>query len=68
MFLADVKSIIAKFKKFANTRVLFSAEQFCWPSESLIPDYPKIGDKGNPFLNSGGFIGKNVFFKLIASL
>ncbi|KAI5636432.1 procollagen-lysine,2-oxoglutarate 5-dioxygenase 2 [Phthorimaea operculella] len=56
MFLGDMKSILSKFRSFENTRVLFSAEQFCWPDAQLASQYPK-SDVPNRFLNSGGFIG-----------
>lgn len=57
MFLAGLEDIVKKFKEFTDTRVLFSAEQFCWPEAKLAAQYPK-SDAVNPYLNSGGFIGK----------
>ncbi|XP_049885467.1 procollagen-lysine,2-oxoglutarate 5-dioxygenase [Pectinophora gossypiella] len=56
MFLGSLDDIIKKFKTFENTRVLFSAEQFCWPDPNLAAQYPKT-EVANPYLNSGGFIG-----------
>ncbi|KAJ2954356.1 hypothetical protein O0L34_g2618 [Tuta absoluta] len=56
MFLGDMNSILSKFRSFENTKVLFSAEQFCWPEAQLAFQYPK-SDVPNRFLNSGGFIG-----------
>ncbi|XP_073953493.1 procollagen lysyl hydroxylase isoform X2 [Choristoneura fumiferana] len=56
MFLATVEEIIEKFKSFPDTRVLFAAEQFCWPDSKLASQYPKT-EVANPYLNSGGFIG-----------
>lgn len=54
IFTAGAKEILKKFYKF-NTNVLFSAEGFCWPDQSLASSYPTA--KGNRFLNSGGIIG-----------
>lgn len=60
IFVNPLKDIIRKFRKL-NARVLFSAEQFCWPDTSLESSYPSI-DFGNRFLNSGMFIGKIIHF------
>ncbi|XP_010594529.2 multifunctional procollagen lysine hydroxylase and glycosyltransferase LH3 isoform X2 [Loxodonta africana] len=45
-------------KKFvqSGSRLLFSAESFCWPEWGLAEQYPEVGT-GKRFLNSGGFIG-----------
>ncbi|XP_053624838.1 procollagen-lysine,2-oxoglutarate 5-dioxygenase isoform X2 [Plodia interpunctella] len=56
MFLSTLEEIVKKFKSFPDTRVLFSAEQFCWPNTNLATQYPTT-EVANPFLNSGGFIG-----------
>lgn len=55
VFLGDPQEILEKFSKF-NANVVFSAESFCWPQESLKDSYPQI-ESGKRFLNSGGFIG-----------
>lgn len=57
MFLASLNDIVKKFKSIPDTRVLFSAEQFCWPDTKLAGQYPKTKSP-NPYLNSGGFIGE----------
>lgn len=57
MFLGNLDEIVKKFKSFPDTRVLFSAEQFCWPDAKLATQYPNI-EVVSPYLNSGGFIGK----------
>lgn len=59
MFLANLQDIVQRFKSFEDTRVLFSAEQFCWPESKLAGQYPKT-EVANPYLNSGGFIGMYV--------
>ncbi|XP_063837610.1 procollagen-lysine,2-oxoglutarate 5-dioxygenase isoform X1 [Ostrinia nubilalis] len=56
MFIASLEDIVKKFKSFTDTRVLFSAEQFCWPDSKLAAQYPKT-EVANPYLNSGGIIG-----------
>ncbi|XP_004929891.1 procollagen-lysine,2-oxoglutarate 5-dioxygenase isoform X1 [Bombyx mandarina] len=56
MFLGNLDEIVKKFKSFPDTRVLFSAEQFCWPDAKLATQYPNI-EVVSPYLNSGGFIG-----------
>ncbi|XP_063546470.1 procollagen-lysine,2-oxoglutarate 5-dioxygenase [Cydia strobilella] len=56
MFLGTIEEIVKKFKSFENTRVLFSAEQFCWPEVKLASMYPRT-ELPSPYLNSGGFIG-----------
>lgn len=57
MYLSNLEIIVEKFKSFVDTRVLFSAEQYCWPDAKLATSYPKL-EVVNPYLNSGGFIGK----------
>lgn len=57
MFLANLKEIVKKFKEFPDTRVLFSAEPYCWPEANLASQYPK-SNGANPYLNSGLFIGE----------
>jgi hypothetical protein len=37
--------------------ILFAAEAFCWPDESLAGQFPQV-DAGYRFLNSGLFIGR----------
>lgn len=56
LFLAGIEEIVKRFQAFPDTRVLFSAEQFCWPDAKLAGLYPKI-EVSSPYLNSGGFIG-----------
>ncbi|XP_054991042.1 multifunctional procollagen lysine hydroxylase and glycosyltransferase LH3 isoform X2 [Sorex araneus] len=47
--------LLRKFMK-SGSRLLFSAESFCWPEWALAEQYPEVGT-GKRFLNSGGFIG-----------
>ncbi|KOB72674.1 putative procollagen-lysine,2-oxoglutarate 5-dioxygenase [Operophtera brumata] len=56
IFTAGIDEIVKKFKSFTDARVVFSAEQFCWPDAKLASKYPKI-EGSNVYLNSGGFIG-----------
>ena len=52
---AGKDEIVKKFKSF-EANVMFGAEDFCWPDQSLKEKYPKV-ERGYRFLNSGGFIG-----------
>lgn len=56
LYMSNIEEIVKKFKAFPDTRVLFSAEQYCWPDSNLAGQYPKL-EVANPYLNSGGFIG-----------
>lgn len=47
--------LLRKFLAFGS-RVVFSAEGFCWPEWGLAERYPPVGT-GKRFLNSGGFVG-----------
>ncbi|XP_053860889.1 multifunctional procollagen lysine hydroxylase and glycosyltransferase LH3 [Malaclemys terrapin pileata] len=47
--------LLRKFLAF-DSRVVFSAEGFCWPEWGLAERYPPVST-GKRFLNSGGFIG-----------
>ena len=60
LFLASYDVILAGspselLKKFvqSGSRLLFSAESFCWPEWGLAEQYPEVGT-GKRFLNSGG--------------
>ncbi|TGZ56001.1 hypothetical protein CRM22_010249 [Opisthorchis felineus] len=58
----DVVFMDSKFRLLeeyenSNYTILFGAESFCWPDQSLEKMYPQVGPKENRFLNSGGFIG-----------
>ena len=55
LLVAGKDEILRKFKS-SGARVLFGAEDFIWPDQSLKEKYPKV-DGGYRFLNSGGFIG-----------
>ncbi|ESO01390.1 hypothetical protein HELRODRAFT_185714 [Helobdella robusta] len=52
----DSAKLLERFDKF-QVNVLFSAEEFCWPSVELAASYPEVGPNEKRFLNSGGFIG-----------
>lgn len=48
-------TILEKFDSL-DARVVFGAEDFCWPDKSLAENYPRVSF-GYKYLNSGGFIG-----------
>ncbi|KAJ1352963.1 hypothetical protein KIN20_009482 [Parelaphostrongylus tenuis] len=57
VFTAGLSTILERFHDhFSDNRILFGAEQYCWPDESLAPDYPVV-EFGKRFLNSGLFLG-----------
>ncbi|KAF1765200.1 hypothetical protein GCK72_005152 [Caenorhabditis remanei] len=57
VFNADATTILRKFfEHYSEKRLLFGAEPFCWPDQTLAPDYP-IVEFGKRFLNSGLFMG-----------
>lgn len=54
----DSTEIIKKFKtEFNDAKIVFSAEETCWPDKSLESQYPISLLGGYTFLNSGAFIG-----------
>lgn len=53
---AGKEVILEKFAKF-NSRVVFAAENTCWPDRSLASKYPGVKESEKRYLNSGGFIG-----------
>ncbi|XP_076320544.1 LOW QUALITY PROTEIN: procollagen lysyl hydroxylase [Tachypleus tridentatus] len=55
IFTGGPEEILKKFYK-SKAKVLFSAEGFCWPDESLAKLYPKP-EKGKRYLNSGVCLG-----------
>ena len=52
----EPEKVVEKFKN-SGARILFSAEEVCWPDASLTSLYPEVSDKEKRFLNSGGIIG-----------
>ncbi|XP_058129261.1 procollagen-lysine,2-oxoglutarate 5-dioxygenase [Anopheles ziemanni] len=56
VFLASWERILEKFTSF-EASIVFGAEPFCWPDESLKTKYPPLEGRGMRFLNSGLFMG-----------
>ncbi|XP_055864465.1 procollagen-lysine,2-oxoglutarate 5-dioxygenase 1-like [Biomphalaria glabrata] len=56
VFTDGKDAILDKFSKF-NSRVIFSAEEACWPDKTLAEKYPIVKDSKKKYLNSGGFLG-----------
>lgn len=46
-----------KFKKF-DARILFGAEKYLWPDETLDHLYPTVSKHLPKYLNSGLFMGR----------
>ncbi|KAK7085361.1 Procollagen-lysine,2-oxoglutarate 5-dioxygenase 1, partial [Halocaridina rubra] len=65
IFTAGKEAILEKFDSL-NARVVFGAEDFCWPDRNLATQYPRV-TFGYKYLNSGGFIGyAPEMFKIVA--
>lgn len=56
IFLATWETIVEKFKE-SKAKVLFAAENFCWPDDGLKTKYPLVEGDSQKYLNSGMFIG-----------
>uniref|UniRef100_A0A2C9JTG6 procollagen-lysine 5-dioxygenase n=1 Tax=Biomphalaria glabrata TaxID=6526 RepID=A0A2C9JTG6_BIOGL len=56
VFTDGKDAILDKFSNF-NSRVIFSAEEACWPDKTLAEKYPIVKDSKKKYLNSGGFLG-----------
>lgn len=57
IFLAPWDTIVEKFKE-SKAKVLFGAENFCWPNDELKTKYPPVEpSNGQKYLNSGLFMG-----------
>ena len=50
--------LVNRFKQF-GADVVFGAEPPCWPDESIADQFPQVHTR-NRFLNSGGFIGREL--------
>ena len=57
MIVTQKPSIVLEKFKTLDARILFGAEDFCWPNPELEDEYPKVEPHQKRFLNSGGFIG-----------
>ncbi|KAK9501159.1 hypothetical protein O3M35_002249 [Rhynocoris fuscipes] len=55
IFLGGVDQILQRFIEL-DSRLVFSAEVFCWPDEDLASKYP-VTESPYKYLNSGGLIG-----------
>lgn len=66
IFTAGKNTILEKFDSL-GARVVFGAEDFCWPNKKLATQYPKVSF-GYKYLNSGGFIGyAQEVYKIVTS-
>uniref|UniRef100_A0A224XJ30 procollagen-lysine 5-dioxygenase n=1 Tax=Panstrongylus lignarius TaxID=156445 RepID=A0A224XJ30_9HEMI len=55
IFLGGADQIVERFLEL-DSRLVFSAEVFCWPDEDLASQYP-VTESPYKYLNSGGLIG-----------
>lgn len=67
IYLAPWDTIVEKFKE-SKARVLFAAENFCWPDDELKTKYPPVESDGQKYLNSGMFMGyaANIYNVLVS--
>ena len=63
---ANSDEILQKYKSF-NKPIVFACESCCWPDETKEKEYPRILNRENIYLNSGGFIGNIKSIKKILS-
>lgn len=56
MFTSSLEVIVRKFKKI-NARIVFGAEKYLWPDETLEGVYPNVAKDLPKYLNSGLFMG-----------
>ncbi|GFO08180.1 neurotrophic-like factor, partial [Plakobranchus ocellatus] len=50
------EAILEKFAKY-DARILFGADEVCWPDSSLADKYPRVKEPEMRYLDAGGFIG-----------
>ncbi|CAH8872001.1 unnamed protein product [Trichobilharzia szidati] len=56
VFMQTLEKLLQEYQKF-ESKVVFSAEEFCWPKADLKDLYPEVKPGEKRYLNSGGFIG-----------
>jgi GR25 family glycosyltransferase involved in LPS biosynthesis len=61
---ANSKEILEKYRKI-NSTLVFASESACWPDKERAKMYPKIKNRKNIYLNSGGFMGPAKAIKYI---
>lgn len=57
LFITNLDVIVHKFKKI-DARILFGAEKYIWPDDTLEHLYPVVSKHLPKYLNSGLFMGK----------
>ncbi|TPP65032.1 Procollagen-lysine 2-oxoglutarate 5-dioxygenase [Fasciola gigantica] len=56
LFLDTKEALLKAYEDF-GAKVVFGAEDFCWPQQSLADMYPTVKPGQRRFLNSGAFMG-----------
>ncbi|CAF4357352.1 unnamed protein product, partial [Adineta steineri] len=49
--------VLDKFEALKPARIVFGAEDVCWPDEQLKYDYPLVAGNEKRFLNADSFMG-----------
>lgn len=57
IFTQGPEFILKKFESLKPARIVFGAEDICWPDEKLQYDYPFVESNEKRFLNSGNYLG-----------
>ena len=57
IFTQGPEFVLNKFENLKPARIVFGAEDICWPDEKLQYDYPLVEGNEKRFLNSGNYLG-----------
>ena len=57
IFTQGPEFVLNKFESFKPARIVFEADDVCWPDENLQYDYPLVEGNEKRFLNSANYMG-----------
>lgn len=64
----DRKDRLIEEYRNIGSKIVFGAEDFCWPLKHLEKQYPFVGPNEKRFLNSGAFIGPLSYIRKLISM
>ncbi|THD23896.1 Procollagen-lysine 2-oxoglutarate 5-dioxygenase [Fasciola hepatica] len=68
LFLDTKEALLKAYGDF-GAKVVFGAEDFCWPQQSLADVYPTVKPGQKRFLNSGAFMGPaSLLYEIVSAL
>ncbi|CAH8460793.1 unnamed protein product [Dicrocoelium dendriticum] len=67
VFTDKKNRLLEEYHKLGS-KILFGAEDFCWPLRNLEKLYPIVGPNEKRFLNSGAFIGPVSYIRKLVSM